>query len=364
MRSFIISMLQSAYRQIPVLLLVFSLSCVQPFDVGIVVNGTPQLVVEGSVNDADEVFTVRLRTSGNFDGVAVNTLGVNAQVQIVSGADEITHLNEVLPGVYRTDTAALIGQVGESYSLRIQLANGENYISTVETIPQPVAISQGRAELVENRGVSDDRIPFVEFSHNVFAQLENTSEDHFVRVTTAGWGRVQVDYPLCGGFDGGSTGPPGPQICWARRSPITGQVNTVTNQAVTGSTYEVLAENVPFDFRDAYIADLFANAMSPEAFAYWELARLQIQRAGGLFDPPFAPVVGNIRNVNEPDEVVLGYFHAYAKTSTRVCFDRAGTPAFVNIPILDCLTSCTQYFRPAVFELPFDLDDACPDLDR
>ncbi|MDW3195947.1 MAG: DUF4249 domain-containing protein [Cytophagales bacterium] len=364
MRSFIISMLRSAYMQLPVLALVFSLSCVQPFDIGIDVNGTQQLVVEGSVNDADEVVTVRLRTSGSFEGVSVNTLGVNAQVQIVSGADEITHLNEISPGLYRTDTAALLGQVGESYTLRIQLANGESYTSTMETIPQPVNISQGRAEALETRGVSDDRIPFVEYSHNVYAKLENTSENHFVRVTAAGWARVQVDYPLCGGFDGGSTGPPGPQICWSRRNPITSQVNTVTNQAVTGSEYEVLADNVPFDFRDAYVADLFANAMSPEAFAYWELAKLQIERAGGLFDPPFAPVVGNIRNVNDPDEVVLGYFHAYARTSTRVCFDRAGTPAFVNIPILDCLTTCTQFFRPAVFELPFDLEDSCPDLER
>lgn len=336
--------------------------CVQPFDIGIVTNPTPQLVVEGSVNDANEVVTVRLRTSGSFNGVEENTLGLDAQVQIVSGTDEIFHLNEVFPGVYRTDTAALIGTVGESYTLRIQLANGESYTSTAETIPEPVNVSQGRAELVENRGITDDRIPFVEYSHNVFAQLDNTEEDHFVRVVAAGWARAQIDYPLCGGFTGNANGPAGPTICWSRRNPITSQINTVTNQAVTGSKYEIIADNVPFDFRDAYVADVFANAMSPEAFAYWELAKTQINRAGGVFDPPFAPVVGNIRNVNRPEEVVLGYFHAYAQTSTRVCFDRAGTPGFINIPIIDCLNTCTQFYRPAVFELPFDLDDSCPDL--
>ncbi len=356
----------SYWRSIPgkllALVLVLQIGCVQPFEIDEGSNSNPQLVVEGFVNDVEDVFSVRLRTSSTFDGVEVNTLGVNAQVQITNSANEITHLREVSPGLYRTDTAALQGRVGEAYTLNIQLANGETYTSTTETIPQPVNVSQGRAEAVEVRGLTDDRIPFVEFSHNVFAQLENTEEDHFVRVVTAGWARVQIDYPLCGGFDGSSNGPAGSTICWSRRNPVNSTINTVTNQVVSGSKYEVLADNVPFDFRDAYVADVFANAMSPTAFAYWELAKTQISRAGGLFDPPFAPVVGNIRNVNDPDEVVLGYFHAYAQTSTRVCFDRAGIPGFVNVPIIDCLNTCTNFYRPAVFELPFDLEETCPDL--
>lgn len=362
MRTFIVSCFQSFTAKFLGLGFLFCMSCVQPFDIGVVSNPTPQLVVEGSINDAADVFTVRLSTSSTFNGVEVNTLGINAQVQIINGADETTHLQELLPGVYRTDTASLIGRVGESYTLRIQLANGESYTSTAETIPQPVNVGQGRAEAVEFRGVSDDRIPFVEYSHNVFAQLDNTEEDHFVRLVTAGWARVQVDYPLCGGFTGDIIAPAGPPVCWSRRNPVTRQIYTVTNQGISGSKYEVLAENVPFDFRDAFVADVFANAMSSEAFAYWELAKAQINRAGGVFDPPFAPVVGNIRNVNDPEEVVLGYFHAYAQTFTRVCFDRAGVPGFVNVPIIDCLRTCTEFYRPAVFELPFDLDETCPNL--
>lgn len=358
----IISHLKSVTGKVLGLVFICCASCTQPIDIGVDPNPNVQLVVEGSVNDVDDVFTIRLRTSSTFDGVEVNTLGVNAQVQIVSGASEIIHLREVFPGIYNTDTAALRGRVGESYTLNIQLANGETYTSTAETIPQPVNIGQGRAEAVELRGISDDRIPFVEYSHNVFAQLENTTDDHFVRVSAAGWARLQIDYPLCGGFTGGANGPAGPTACWARRDPITNQINTVTNQAITGSAYEVLADNVPFDFKGPYIADLFARAMSPEAFAYWELAKAQINRAGGVFDPPFAPVVGNIRNINNPDEVVLGYFHAYAQTSTRVCFDRSDTPAFINIPIIDCLNTCTQFYRPAVFELPFDIEEVCPDI--
>lgn len=340
---------------------VFGMSCVQPIDIGGDSNPGRQLVVEGFVNDADEVFTVRLRTSASFNGVETNTLGINAQIQIVSGANEIVHLREITPGVYRTDTAALQGRVGESYTLNIQLANGASYTSSVETIPQPVNISQGRAEFLEVRGETDDRIPFVEKSHNIFAKLENTSDPHFVRVTAAGWSRVQVDYPLCGSFDG-TGGPAGIPVCWSRRNPITNQIVTATNQTVSGSEYEVFADNVPFNAKDVFIADIFANAMPPEAFAYWELAKVQLNRSGGIFDPPFAPVVGNIRNVNDSDEVVLGYFHAYAKTSTRVCFDRRDIPGFITVPLVDCQTTCVQFYRPAVFELPFEIEDACPNL--
>lgn len=340
-------------------LLLLFLGCVRPFDLDVVSNQEPQLVVEGFVNDADEVFTVRLRTSSNIDGVEINTLGVNAQIQIISSDDEIIHLRELSPGLYRTDTAALIGRVGASYRLDIQLANGESYTSSMETIPEPVNISNARAEFVEFRGISDDRIPFVNYSHNIFTQLENTSENHFVRVVAAGWARVQIGYPLCGGFGGGG-GPAGVPVCWSRRNPITRQISTFTNQGLTGSTYEVLADNVPVDFRDEYVADVFANAMSPEAFNYWEVAKSQIDRAEGIFDPPFAPVVGNIQNVNDPDEVILGYFHAYAKTSTRVCFNRERVPVFTTIPIIDCNNTCLNFFSPAVVELPFNREEFCP----
>ena len=101
--------------------------------------------------------------------------------------------------------------------------------------------------------------------------------------------------------------------------------------------------------------------MSLEAFAYWEQARVQLARGGGVFDPPFAPVVGNIRNVNDPSEVVLGYFHAYSQTMSRYCYGREGLAGAFEIPIFPngSTTLCTDYYAPAVFELPFD-DGICP----
>lgn len=287
-----------------------------------------------------------------------NNLGTGAQVQVVSGSGEVTTFNEVRPGIYHTDTAALVGIVGESYTLQVQLGNGESYISSTETIPDPVRVDEPRVEFLEVRGIGDDRIPFVQYGHNLYASLENTSRDHFVKVVASGWWRVEVAYGLCGGFDG-TGGPAGPTICWARRNPISPQINLATNQGLSGSQYEILAENIPLDFRAKYIADVSANAMSPEAFSYWQRAKTQLDRGGGIFDVPFVAVVGNIRNVNDPSESVLGYFHAYAKTTTRLCFDRVDAPVPESIPGVQCFVTCVDHWRPAVFELPFDQEEIC-----
>ncbi len=359
--SFFISYIRPLTGKAIYLGFLFLLGCVEPFDIGGNPNPGAQLAVEGFVNDVDEVFTVRLRTVSTFDGVEVNALGSNAQIQIVSGSEEIIHLQEVSSGVYRSDSAALTGMVGESYTLRIQLANGESYVSSTETIPEPVNIGESRVDLVENRGEDDDRVPFVQYSHNIFTTLENTAEDHFVRVVTSGWARVQVGYPLCGGFGGGDSGPAGLPVCWARRNPITREITTITNQGLAReSKYEVLAGNLIADTRDKLVAEVSANAMSSTAFNFWEIAKVQTQSTGGIFDPPFAPIVGNIRNVNDPDEVVLGYFHAYAKTTTRVCVDRQFIPIDVEIPIIDCNNTCIRFYSPATFELPFDESEVCP----
>lgn len=318
-----------------------------------------QLVVEGSINTEDELFTVSLRTTGSFVGVEENTLGIDAEVEVISEKGEVTHFREIRPGVYRTDSAALIGRVGESYTLRIVLANGESYISSTETIREPVIVSDPRAELSVVRGLSDELIPFVNYSHKIHVSLENTDKDHFVRVVTGGWSRVQVAYGLCGGFDG-TGGPAGAAVCWASRRPVSPQINTATNQGLSGTQYEILADDVPLDFRDKFVADISVLSMSPEAFNYWETAKSQLDQGGGIFDPPFASVVGNIRNVNDDSESVLGYFHAYGKSTIIFCFDRAGTLAPVNVPGIPCEVTCVQFWRPAVFDLPFNQNELCP----
>lgn len=313
-------------------------------------EGGGQLVVEGWVNNVDNRVLVRLNTS-TVEGVGSNTLGIGASVNITIGADHVVTLEETFPGSYANLSEPIFGAVGESYQLNIQLMDGSVYQSEVETIPEPVALGSIKDEFIENRGVTDDDVPFVSYSHDIFVALENTPQQHFVRIETRGWSNLRVDYE----FE-----PAGPLTCWQLQDPINREVILASNNGITGNFYDRKVANIPVDFRASYVVDVFANAMSREAFTFWTEAQRQLNRGGGVFDPPFAPIISNIRNVDDPDELVLGYFHAYSQTMNRYCYSRVGLQGNFEIPIIpNSVTLCTDIHAPAVFELPFD-DAICP----
>lgn len=334
-----------------VVFLLTLLGCVDPIDVELNQNAARQLVVEGWIDDVNDFVVVRLNTSA-INGVGSNSLGVGATVRIISGKGDIFVLEEPLPGLYATTSTPLTGRVGESYQLEIQIWDGRMYESTMETMPNPVSIGLTREEFIENRETTDEGTSFVSYSHDVFTELENTSDQHFVRLETIGWENLQVDYELV---------PAGPQFCWQVQNPINREIILASNTGIAGSAYETKIANVPVQSRLNYVVEVFAKSMSREAFAYWSEAQRQLNRGGGIFDPPFAPVIGNIRNIDDPNEVVLGYFHAYSQTMSRYCYRREGLAGVFEIPIFPngSTTLCTDYYAPAVFEMPFD-DGICP----
>lgn len=59
-------------------------------------------------------------------------------------------------------------------------------------------------------------------------------------------------------------------------------------------------------------------AITQEAYEYYEKLKKTSQGLGGLFDPQPSKVTGNILNINDPNEVVLGFFNAGQATEKRI----------------------------------------------
>lgn len=66
----------------------------------------------------------------------------------------------------------------------------------------------------------------------------------------------------------------------------------------------------PFDFRftEKFCFHISQFAISEDEFDYWNNIKEVTEISGSLFDPPPGTVVGNIRNVDNPEEIVVGYF--------------------------------------------------------
>lgn len=100
----------------------------------------PVLIVEGKVSNKPLDTRVKLSETTAFNNPEPNAGVTSASVSLVAGSNgRVTSFTETLPGQYIPTNEEFIGFPGESYTLRINLDNGESYQSNTR-MPAPVPI--------------------------------------------------------------------------------------------------------------------------------------------------------------------------------------------------------------------------------
>ena len=66
----------------------------------------------------------------------------------------------------------------------------------------------------------------------------------------------------------------------------------------------------PFNFRftENFCFHISQFSISEEEFNYWNNIKDIVEINGSLFDPPPGTVIGNIRNVDNSNDIAVGYF--------------------------------------------------------
>ncbi len=59
-------------------------------------------------------------------------------------------------------------------------------------------------------------------------------------------------------------------------------------------------------------------SLNDDAYEYWDQMRRQNQESGGLYETQPSRLSGNIHNVNDPDELVLGFFNVSSTSEKRI----------------------------------------------
>src|SRR6185436_563155 len=109
----------------------FCYSCIDPFDIEFA-ESNAQLVVDGMITDSPGPYTIKIyRTKPISDQVSSVDWVQKAQVWILDDTGNQEQLAEIKPGNYATSVLGMQGQIGKTYTLRIQV--GE---SIFESAPQ------------------------------------------------------------------------------------------------------------------------------------------------------------------------------------------------------------------------------------
>lgn len=304
--------------------LVLLTGCIDPIDLDV---GEPdrKLVVQGLVREGPGPHEVVLRRSGAFtQGInAIRGAEEGARVTVLVGDGSEVVLPMVTPGVYRVEAGVLVGAVGESYGLRIETADGTVY----EAAPQ---VMQAAPEIAEFEVVVDTNVWMAngvlveEPQVSLFVRPEPTpGEAAFYRWTWRGIARVEVcpflGSPACG-------------MCYVSTNSRT-QVQVGDNTG-TGPEGVPAQRAARFGVRDAdarflaqpFLVTVEQQAITPEVHAYLELIRETAERVGGLFDPPPDAAIGNVLNVEDPQDFALGVFAVAGVASRPICLSPSTIP--------------------------------------
>lgn len=237
-------------------------------------NGKPLLVVDGEISDQPGKKFLKLSYSIPYDKQGEFPVETNAIIRLFEdGIEVVQYGTDSIPGLYSTSYTGLLGK---SYHIQIETQDGDQYHSLPEVL---------------------NRVPEIDSIYAPYINFPAPFEDgHYVLFDT--WE------------------PAGMGDCYRWRQYINGvYLNSPTyllvrdDRLVDGNNLQ----GFQISFEPLLVGDTFyleQMSITRNAYNYWTLIFTQTAQVGSNFDPPPAPVVGNIRNTNNEADLVLGYFSA------------------------------------------------------
>jgi len=312
-------------------------SCVEPFE-PVLEESQEVLVISGMVTDRAGPHKVTVSLSSNYKQPVFQ--GVDfCIVAVVNQEGDMVHYSNAGAGVYIADLPDSFLEVGDAARLQVITPDDRVYLSSYDTIlacpeldsvyyelgyqetPDPEFTRPGIQFYLDMSGLSTD-------SRNIIWQVDETWEywaslfgTHILR----GWGDSE-EFRTNTIFK-----------CW-KQAPL--------DHVYIGSTRSLSANELsrlPLNFVSnetdrlsvTYSLNVQQQSLSSLAYDYWKRMNDQSVESGGLYEKQPASVVGNIYNVDDPEEVVLGCFYTTQLREQRLFIHNNNLLEF-NVPHIQC----------------------------
>lgn len=344
-----------SYGTALIYLIVFS--CVDPFKLPELSN-SPQLVVDGLITTNPGPHKVKLSLSFTLNESEQSAV-TGAVLSVLDDLGNVVLLNEIRAGEYQVIPESWQAQLGRSYKLRIQLLDGRQYESTDQLVYSAGSIDSLYFTHVKNAinagDLANEKDAFVAYinssgstglsnffrwrwwgTYEIFTRPELT-----IAVTPDG---TRVPAPLpCSGYNSNLMPVVPCTCCTCWISEFSRQANVSENEFANASQFwGVEFAKIPIDglrFYNKYYLDVEQLSLDESSYTFWKLAKAQQSAATNIFQPNVIRIQGNVRNVNDSRETVLGVVSFASITRASMFIHRAdikeGKP---SLPLLisDC----------------------------
>ena len=286
-------------------------ACTDPinFDTG---SEQQFLIIDGFITNEPGPYEIRLYRSASFTSVfeggqEMPIVGANVWIRDDQGL--YINLVDNRNGGYLTPVG-FRGEVGRTYTLHIITPEGEEYQSTREKILIPEQISNARFEYGATEVLnSQNRITEI-FGLFYIIDSEFEQESGYYRWDWEGTYIKETTF-----FDGSTL-----DFCYIDERASDHVLILDATQSGEGGIFDhlVVFHQVDIRYNFGYNINLRQYTISEDSYNYWKLIDQQRNRQGSIFDVSPANIAGNIINVNNADEIILGRFEAYGASSIRL----------------------------------------------
>ena len=272
-----------------------------------------QIFIYGSINNSDLPQRVEVRAttsilnrSNPLDGITVtlkDNIGGNGRYR------------QVAAGLYELIPSTINVFPGLDYWIEVTLLDGTTYRSVPETMPLSTATDSLNFNFVRETRLSELGVEIEENFINITAttQLVKGADPIYLR-----WDVTETFILFPTDFPDAFNSVPLPYYFTQKPDPQRINLFNGENFSSNNLSRRILAvKEIDYSFLAKHFFTVTVSSTSREAFDFWNQIDVVSNSAGSIFDIPPAKVRGNIFNVEDPTEEVLGYFEANTSTFKR-----------------------------------------------
>ena len=312
-------------------------SCVEPFE-PVLEESQEVMVISGTITDRPGRHTLSVSRSSAYTIPEFQPLEF-CVVTVTDQDGNMIHYAHEGNGVYAVDVPDSFLEVGDAVSLQLFTPDMKEYHSAYDTILPCPDFDSLYYEIQERETLDPERnVMGIQFyldmsgsfsdSRNLLWQVEETWEYWASLFGTHIWleGGIHKEYRSYPLFK-----------CW--KSYPLDRLYTATTRNLSSNEMKRMALNYVSNETDrlsvTYSIIVKQQSLSVDAYDYFQRLNEQAAESGGLYDLQPSSVKGNLYNVNDPEEVVLGFFHA-AQLREKQIFVHNNNYFEFNIPHISC----------------------------
>ncbi|TAG49137.1 MAG: DUF4249 domain-containing protein, partial [Runella slithyformis] len=296
--------------------------------------------IDGILTDQDPFFvTVVQSRSTQGTEFSQPIRGATAELLLSDNSRVVLRESGLTQGRYEAP-ATFRGRVGLAYRLRIRFTDGRTYESSLEKIAAAPPIQKVNADF-NQEGIKSIAGNSLVSTMDVSVDFQdNAQETNYYQWRTFLYERQRVcgscvngDWNVaindCNGYRTGGVITPiiindysCDRPCW--QVFFDTKLNIFSDVLVNGGLISKKPiRQIPFYVENAgALLQIQQISISPAVYRHLNIIRQQSESTGSITDVAPAPPVGNIRNVNNAEEAVLGYFAASSISKTTIWIER------------------------------------------